>query len=206
MRLSDVWFTALSENESGQMITVYGRDELNEFTESGKFKERVEITWKYEGDGRGLPSDDLGEKMEAVEEALRKAMEKKDKLAILTGVYTGGGEKVWVFYTRTVRVFGERLNEALAPFELLPISIYTEMDPDWEEYKDMYEMKEWAMPIYVFLPAHQERFESLEIFCQLDALLGSFHEGFQFRRDLDICLQYLIDRSFEFGGMGGLEE
>ena len=62
MRLSDVWFTALSENESGQMITVYGRDELNEFTESGKFKERVEITWKYEGDGRGLPSDDLGEK------------------------------------------------------------------------------------------------------------------------------------------------
>ena len=81
MRLSDVWFTALSENESGQMITVYGRDELNEFTESGKFKERVEITWKYEGDGRGLPCDDLGEKMEVVEEALRKAMEKKDKLA-----------------------------------------------------------------------------------------------------------------------------
>ena len=80
-----------------------------------------------------------------LEEALRKAMEKKDKLAILTGVYTGGGEKVWVFYTRTVRVFGERLNEALAPFELLPISIYTEMDPDWEEYKDMYEMKEWAV-------------------------------------------------------------
>ena len=72
MRLSDVWFTALSENESGQMITVYGRDELNEFTESGKFKERVEITWKYEGDGRGLPSDDLGEKMEAVKRFVRR--------------------------------------------------------------------------------------------------------------------------------------
>ena len=82
--------------------------------------------------------------METVQETLQKAME-KDKLAIQTGVYTGGGEKVWVFYTRTVRVFGERLNEALAPFELLPISIYTEMDPDWEEYKDMYEMKEWAV-------------------------------------------------------------
>ena len=52
MRLSDVWFTALSENESGQMITVYGRDELNEFTESGKFKERVEITWKYQANRR----------------------------------------------------------------------------------------------------------------------------------------------------------
>ena len=50
-----------------------------------------------------------------------------------------------VYYTRTVRVFGERLNEALAPFEMLPISIYTEVDPEWEEYLDMYEMKEWAI-------------------------------------------------------------
>ena len=83
--------------------------------------------------------------MESVEETLRKAMEKKDKLAIMTSIYTGGNEKVWVFYTRTVRVFGERLNEALSSFELLPISIYTEVDNDWEEYKDMYEMKEWAV-------------------------------------------------------------
>ena len=90
------------------------------------------------------PSEALAEKMEEVQEVLRKAME-KDKLSILTGVYTGGGERIWVYYTRTVRVFGERLNEALAPFEMLPISIYTEVDPEWEEYLDMYEMKEWAI-------------------------------------------------------------
>ena len=52
MRLSNEWFTALSENESGQLVTVSGRDELTEFIQSGKFKERVEITWKYEGDDR----------------------------------------------------------------------------------------------------------------------------------------------------------
>ena len=62
MRLSDVWFTALSENESGQMITVYGRDELNEFTESGKFKERVEITWKYEEMGEAFLAMTLARK------------------------------------------------------------------------------------------------------------------------------------------------
>ena len=144
MRLSNEWFTALSENESGQLVTVSGRDELTEIIQSGKFKERVEITWKYEGDDKGMPSEALAEKMEEVQEVLRKAME-KDKLSILTGVYTGGGERIWVYYTRTVRVFGERLNEALAPFEMLPISIYTEVDPDWEEYLDMYEMKEWAI-------------------------------------------------------------
>ncbi len=145
MKLSDVWFTALSQNEEGQIITISGRDELDEFIQTGKYKERVEITWKYDGDEKGMPSESLGELMESVEETLRKAMEKKDKLAIMTSIYTGGNEKVWVFYTRTVRVFGERLNEALSSFELLPISIYTEVDNDWEEYKDMYEMKEWAV-------------------------------------------------------------
>ena len=144
MRLSNEWFTALSEDEDGHLVTVSGRDELTEFIQSGKFKERVEITWKYEGDEKGMPGEELAEQMETVEETLKKAME-KDKLSILTAVYTGAGEKIWVFYTRTVRVFGERLNEALASFELLPISIYTEVDPEWEEYLDMYEMKQWAV-------------------------------------------------------------
>ena len=144
MKLSNEWFTALSEDEEGHLITVSGRDELTEFVQSGKFKERVEITWKYEGDEKGMPGEELAEQMETVEETLKKAME-KDKLSILTAVYTGAGEKIWVFYTRTVRVFGERLNEALASFELLPISIYTEVDPGWEEYLDMYEMKQWAV-------------------------------------------------------------
>ncbi len=143
MRLSDNWFTALSENEEGDMITIYGREDLEEFIASGKFKERVEVTWKYSPDTKGLPSNADAELMESVEAVLRKAME-KDKLAILSSVYTGGGERIWVFYARTARVFGERLNEALKDFELLPLSLYVEKDPDWEEYKDMYEMKEWS--------------------------------------------------------------
>lgn len=144
MKLSNEWFTALSENENGQLVTVSGRDELTEFIQSGKFKERVEITWKYEADDKGMPVETVAEQIDEVQEVLKRAME-KDKLSILTGVYTGSGERIWVYYTRTVRVFGERLNEALTPFELLPISIYTELDPEWEEYLDMYEMKEWAI-------------------------------------------------------------
>ena len=62
MRLSDEWFTALSEDEAGHLITVCGRDDIMEFVRSGKFKERVEITWKYEGGD--MPSEALAEKME----------------------------------------------------------------------------------------------------------------------------------------------
>ncbi len=141
MRLGDSWFDGLAENENGQIITVHGRDEIDEFMQSGKYRERAEISWKYEGDAHGMPSEKVAELMESVENTLRRAMEKKDKLAILTGVYTGGNEKTWVFYTRTVRVFGERLNEALRDFELLPITIYTEIDQDWGEYQEMRETR-----------------------------------------------------------------
>ena len=130
MRLSDNWFTAFSEDEEGRLISIYGRDELSEFMACGKLKERVEITWPYEGDAHAMPTDEVAERMEVFETTVRKAME-KDKLAILTAVYTGGNARVWV-------------NEALASHEAYPISIYTELDPEWEEYQDMYEMKQWA--------------------------------------------------------------
>lgn len=144
MKLTDVWFTALAESENGDIIFVSGRDDISEFINSGKMKERAEVTWKYTPDSKGMPDDTTAKLMEEVQEKLKKSME-KDKLSILTGVYTGNGERVMVFITRNVPAFGDRLNEALAEFELLPISIYTEKDPDNEEYKDMLQMKDNAI-------------------------------------------------------------
>jgi len=34
---------------------------------------------------------------------------------------------------------GHRFNQALEQFELLPIDLYAEKDPDWEEYREMKE-------------------------------------------------------------------
>lgn len=144
MKLTDVWFTALSEAENGKMVFINGRDQIQEFIKSGKFKERAEIYWKYEGDVKGMPDDHTAKLMEEVQAALQKAME-KDKLSILTGVYTGDNERTMVFITRNVPAFGERLNSALADFDLLPITIYTEKDPLNEEYQEMYQMKENAI-------------------------------------------------------------
>ena len=144
MKLTDVWFTALAESENGDIIFVSGRDDISEFINSGKMKERAEVTWKYTPDSKGMPDDTTAKLMEEVQEKLKKSME-KDKLSILTGVYTGNGERVMVFITRNVPAFGDRLNEALAEFELLPISIYTEKEPDNEEYKDMLQMKDNAI-------------------------------------------------------------
>ena len=70
-------YGSLGKRVRAQMITVYGRDELNEFTESGKFKGTYRDHLEIRGRWERPSSDDLGEKMEAVEEALRKAMERK---------------------------------------------------------------------------------------------------------------------------------
>lgn len=141
MQLSDKWFTALSENEDGSYTFISGRSDIEEFVKSGKMKERLEVTWTYVADEKGLPADDHeAEVMEAVENRLRTAME-KDKLAILTGIYTGQGKRDWIFIARNTAAFGERLNDALAGLPQLPITIYAEQDPDNDEYKSLLELR-----------------------------------------------------------------
>lgn len=139
MKLTDEWFTALSQNEAGQLIFVTGRQGIDAFRKKGALKVRVEIKWSYKADVEGMPDDSTADLIGQVEQALRSSME-RDKLAILTGNYTGGGEKYWIFYTRHLPTFQERLNAALVDYETLPLEIYCEEDPEWEEYLDMASM------------------------------------------------------------------
>ena len=140
MKLTNEWFSTMRETDNGLPMFISGRDDIDEFKNSQKFKERIEITWKYTPEHNDMPSETEAELMEEVQLLLQKKME-KDKLAILTGIYTGEGERILVFYAGTSKVFGERLNEALTDYELLPISLYVEIDPQWEEYQEMYEIK-----------------------------------------------------------------
>lgn len=144
MKLTDNWFTALAENLDGTYTFISGRSGIDEFIASGKFKERIEITWRFSTpDEKGLPTDDQeAELMEEVEEKLRIAME-KNKLAILTGVYTGQGSRQWIYITRNTAAFGEMLNKTLQTYpQKLPIEIYAEKDPDNKEYKELLELKQ----------------------------------------------------------------
>ncbi len=136
MEQNETWWTAPAESESGRLIMVTGRKNVDKFRGNPRFTIRVEITWKYDGDKTGMPDDATSELMESVQDAIT-AILKKDPVAVLTGIYTGDNERNWVFYTLSTHIFGKKINEALADFELLPISIYTENDPDWEEYDEM---------------------------------------------------------------------
>lgn len=138
LKICDEWWSAPAQSEDGQLIFVTGRRDMDNIMEMGVYNYRVEITWRYEPDGQGMPDDSTSRLMEQVTEAFAAVFD-RDPVAINTGIYTGAGERNWVFYTRSLHIFQRKVNEALSPFEQLPLEFYAEEDADWGEYREMRE-------------------------------------------------------------------
>lgn len=132
----ETWWTAPAEGADGSIIMVTGRDDIEKFRDSGKYTDRVELTWSYEGGG--MPADDVAKLMDRADSALRNEL-KREKGVVLTGIYTGDGERNWVFYTKNPLIFQSLINRAWKDLPLLPVSISAEKDPEWEEYAEMRE-------------------------------------------------------------------
>ena len=90
-----------------------------------------------------MPDDATAKIMGDITDALNAEFT-KDPVAVMTGIYTGAGERNWVFYTLSTNIFNKKINQALSAFPLLPLEIYAENDPDWSEYSEMRELSEIA--------------------------------------------------------------
>lgn len=132
----EIWWTAPAEGAGGSLIMVSGRDGLDKYRESGKYNDRITLRWPY--GGKGMPPASVQELMEQADDLLRLEL-KKEKGVILTGIYTGVGEREWVFYVKNPSIFQSLLNRAWASLPLLPVQIEAERDPEWEEYAEMRE-------------------------------------------------------------------
>ena len=135
------WWTSPTESNDGQLIMVTGRKDIEKFKTNPKFSIRIEITWQYNPDGKGMPDEAQGQLLEKITDAFTETFS-KDPIAVLTGIYTGAGERNWVFYTLSTYIFEKKLNLALSDFELLPLKIYAENDPSWQEYNEMKDLTE----------------------------------------------------------------
>ena len=134
--ISDDWWTAPAEGEKGNLILVTGRRSLDNVIQTGLYRYRVEVTLPYDGDSKGLPSYADSKVMEQVTDALNESFD-RDPVAVLTGIYTGDGQRNWVFYTRSLHIFQRKFNEALQDLPALPLEFEAEEDPDWQEYREM---------------------------------------------------------------------
>lgn len=137
-KMKERWWTAPAESDDGRTVIVTGRDYLDKERESGKFPYLVRVGWDYDPLPDGMPRDEDAILMEQATDAMLSTF-KKDKVAYLTGIYTGAGRRDWVFHAHNLNIFGKVFNRALADIPQMPILIEAEDDPGWEEYKQMRE-------------------------------------------------------------------
>ena len=138
LKISNEWWSAPAQSVDGRVVIVTGRRNMDNVIASGVYVYRVEVTWRYEPDAQGMPDYHTSSLMEKVNEALASEFN-RDPVAINTGIYTGAGERNWVFYTRSLHIFQRKFNEILMPFEQLPLEFYAEEDAGWNEYREMRE-------------------------------------------------------------------
>ena len=137
LKISEDWWTAPSEDKDGRTVMVTGRRALDNVIATRRYVFRVEMTWLYEPDKGGMPDFATSRTMETVTDAMQEAL-RRDPVAVMTGIYTGAGERNWVFYAVTLKAFQSFVNTALGSIdEQLPLTFHAEEDPDWEEYREM---------------------------------------------------------------------
>lgn len=138
MKKTDKWWSYPAEGEAGKTVIVTGRDCIDDFRESGKYIYRIDVSWAYNALPDGMPEDDDARLMEEVTDALLEAF-KKDKVGVVTGIYTGDGKRDWVMYTKNLKIFSIVFNKALEELPTVPFVIEASEDKDWEEYTEMRE-------------------------------------------------------------------
>ena len=138
MKYTDKWWSYPAEGENGKTVIVTGRDAIDHFRNSGKYNYRVDVKWRYNALPDGMPEDEDAVLMEKVTDALLDAF-KKDTVGVMTGIYTGDGERDWIFYTKNLHIFSVVFNRALEELPTIPFLIEASEDKDWEEYGEMRE-------------------------------------------------------------------
>ena len=136
MKISDEWWTAPAEGTDGRLVIVTGRDDIDDIRTSGKYIYRIDVSWRYNALPAGMPEPADAALMEQVDDALKEAF-RKDPAGVITGIYTGDGERDWVIYTRSLHIFSKIFNRALEELPTIPFVIDAESDPEWEEYRQM---------------------------------------------------------------------
>lgn len=84
MKFPDKWWTSPAESEAGKTVIITGRDGLEKVQASGKYIYRLDVSWDYEPEASGMPSDADARIMEEATDALLKVFD-KNTAAVMTG-------------------------------------------------------------------------------------------------------------------------
>ena len=135
------WNLAESGDGEDAMLLRY-RPDLKPFIGNECYENRLVIILEYDPDNTsGMPSKELSEEMEGVENALVSALD-PNRLGVLSFVLTKYGSREWHFYVSDKEPLGEKINSALSDFPKLPLHIQIESDENWDELQAVYDFCE----------------------------------------------------------------
>ena len=97
----------------------------------------VTVVWAYDAEETGaMPDVGTSKEMERFENHLCDAVQ-HDAHAVLTAVLTFDGARQWVYYTRDVAEFGQRLSVIPDYYgQPYPIELTTDEDPTWSYLRE----------------------------------------------------------------------
>lgn len=93
------------------------------------------VTWKYQGENEGLPSEDDLKRMELMEDRLMATLSAENNQSHLVVVTTSNGIRQWLWKTRSAEQAVGLFGPALAGLPPFPIEIEADDDPDWAIYE-----------------------------------------------------------------------
>jgi Family of unknown function (DUF695) len=130
----DTWSLAQSFEEGAPVIWKMPLDPSPEVR--SRFPWLTVISWKYNGENDGMPSERENQKMMALEHALQSGLE-AEAVAMQFATRTGNGLKELRYYSAEQNAFIGRLNDVLRTHERYPIEIGFYHDPDWQEHANL---------------------------------------------------------------------
>lgn len=133
---NDAWSVAERNAEVGPAVILFRTPVLGPEPVEG-YGQLVTVVWAYGPQGNGeMPSSDTIDELTRFEDHLCIAVE-SDAQSVLTGVLTFDGARQWVFYTRDVETFGERLSRMPDYHgEPYPIELTMEEDAGWSYLRE----------------------------------------------------------------------
>ena len=123
------WLIVRAEN--GGLRAIYRiRTDLKKSLDRGAFPICVVIEWPYVASDNGMPGEFSQQQMSQLEEEL-ESLAYGGEISLLMLVVTARGIREWVFYVRQFEPFLHELNQLMDSSIDRPISIFHDLDPEW---------------------------------------------------------------------------
>lgn len=120
--------------KNGQPLLIRFRSEPPQGVDAAAYPFLLSATWSYQAGRAGMPDAEELERMTRFEEALESTLEGSQS-AYLMLVFTGNGNRDWLFYSRGEDDSMRRINQGLKGHPVYPVEFSVQRDPHWRAYR-----------------------------------------------------------------------